>query len=302
MTRWFNVGGPCNPTDHYMLPSVERLPDLTRLIAQKSYFVLHAPRQTGKTTAMLSLAQELTAQGDYATVLVSAEVGAPFPTTPGLAEQAMLNAWFDDIRHQLPRELVPPAWPTAAAGRQIGAALGHWAEHTARPIVLFLDEIDALEDQTLVSVLRQLRDGFRRRPKAFPWSLALIGLRDVRDYKVASGGSERLHTASPFNIKTRSLTLGNFSALEVAQLYAQHTADTGQIFDAAATQRSFDLTQGQPWLVNALAKVVVEDIVPEPQHPITVAEIEQAKEILIMRRIPISIALPSGYARYAYSA
>jgi len=45
----------------------------------------------------------------------------------------------------------------------------------------------------------------------------------VRDYKVASGGSDRLNTASPFNIKTESLTLGDFSAGDVAALYGQHT-------------------------------------------------------------------------------
>jgi hypothetical protein len=57
----------------------------------------------------------------------------------------------------------------------------------------------------LISVLRQLRDGYANRPKAFPHSLALIGLRDVRDYKVASGGSDRLNTSSPFTIKAWSL-------------------------------------------------------------------------------------------------
>ncbi|NJN18646.1 MAG: ATP-binding protein, partial [Oscillochloris sp.] len=61
MARWFNVAGPCRPDIHYMLPATARLPDVMRLITQQSYFVLHAPRQTGKTTAMLSLAQELTA-------------------------------------------------------------------------------------------------------------------------------------------------------------------------------------------------------------------------------------------------
>lgn len=71
--RFFNTTGPCNPTDHYMLPATERLEafDLDRLLAQKSYFVLHAPRQTGKTTAMLELARQLTVAGDYIAVLVS---------------------------------------------------------------------------------------------------------------------------------------------------------------------------------------------------------------------------------------
>ena len=69
--RFFNVAGPCNPADHYMLPATERLPDVHTLIDQKAYFVVHGPRQSGKTTAMMELARQLTAAGRYAAALVS---------------------------------------------------------------------------------------------------------------------------------------------------------------------------------------------------------------------------------------
>jgi len=154
----------------------------------------------------------------------------------------------------------------------------------SRPIVLFIDEIDALKDDTLISVLRQLRDGYPRRPGAFPHSLALIGLRDVRDYKVASGGSNRLGISSPFNIKIESLTLRNFTKEEVATLYQQHTADTKQVFTVDAIEKAYELTQGQPWLVNALARQMVEVLAPEPTTALTKEHVEQAKEILIQRQ------------------
>jgi len=284
MNRWFNVAGPCNPADHYMLSATARLPDVTRLIAQKSYFVLHAPRQTGKTTAMLTLAQELTAGGQYVAAMLSLEVGAPFSDDPGAAEGAILSEWKMAARWQLPGALHPPEWPAAEPGARIGSALSTWAQQASRPLVVFLDEIDALEDAALIAVLRQLRTGYARRQSEFPHALALIGLRDVRDYKRAAGGSDRLRSASPFNIKTRSLTLRNFTAPEVVDLYAQHTADTGQIFTPAALERAFDLTQGQPWLVNALAKVAVEDLADHPEQPITPAVIAAAKEVLIQRQ------------------
>ncbi|NJN65891.1 MAG: AAA family ATPase [Chloroflexaceae bacterium] len=284
MNRFFNTAGPCNPNDHYMLPAAARLPEVTRLIAQKLYFVLHAPRQTGKTTALLTLAQELTAEGAYTAVLVSMEVGAAFNDNPGEAEEAILGRWRGAADWQLPADLQPPPWPEASPGEQIAAALTAWAKASLRPLVVFLDEIDALQDTTLISVLRQLRDGYAGRPRAFPWSLALIGLRDVRDYKVASGGSDRLHTASPFNIKAESLTLRNFTAAEVAALYQQHTDETGQVFTPDATARAFYLTQGQPWLVNALARQLTEVLVPDQALPITPAHVDQAKELLIQRQ------------------
>lgn len=186
------------------------------------------------------------------------EVGAPFSEDPGAAELAILEDWCSRAEARLPQELQPPTWPPAPAGKWIGVGLAAWARAISRPLVLFLDEIDALQDTTLISVLRQLRSGYADRPAAFPWSLALIGLRDVRDYQVASGGSFRLQTSSPFNIKVESLILRSFTLEEVTALYQQHTTETGQVFTSEAIQRAFDLTQGQPWLVNALARQAVE--------------------------------------------
>jgi type II secretory pathway predicted ATPase ExeA len=260
------------------------LPELRALIDQKAYFVIHAPRQVGKTTTMMQLARELTAEGRYAALLVSMEVGAAFNDDPGAAERAILGTWRGDAEVWLPQELQPPAWPSAEDGQRIFTALKTWTMASPRPLVLFLDEIDALENGALISALRQLRNGYRNRPQGFPWSLALIGMRDVRDYKVASGGSERLTTASPFNIKLESLTLRDFTAEEVATLYRQHTAEAGQIFTDEACALAFELTQGQPWLVNALARQAVEFIAPDPKTPITVEIIKQAKEKLIERQ------------------
>ncbi len=284
--RFFNTAGPCHPADHYMLPAVARLAEanVRRLIEQKAYFVVHAPRQTGKTTAMLELAATLNRSGRYAAVMMSMEVGAGFPHDVGAAEAAMLESWREDADFQLAAEQQPPVWPVAPAGQRIGAALRAWAMAASLPLVIFLDEIDALEHDVLISVLRQLRVGYRRRPEAFPASLALVGLRDIRGYKVASGGSERLHTPSPFNIAVRSITLRNFSREEVETLLLQHTDDTGQAFAPAARDQVFELTQGQPWLVNALAQVAVEELVPELTLPIAPTHIHEAKEILIARR------------------
>ncbi|MEY3554240.1 MAG: hypothetical protein RLZZ580_293, partial [Cyanobacteriota bacterium] len=159
MTRWFNIAGPCKDDIHYMLSPTVRLPDLEELIQQRSYFVLHAPRQTGKTTAMLALAQQLTDRGNYAAVMVSVEVGSAFNHDPAAAELAILGTWYDTINIRLPKELQPAAkqWQQEEPGNRIKAFLTGWSKSLNRPLVLFIDEIDCLQDQTLISVLRQLR-------------------------------------------------------------------------------------------------------------------------------------------------
>ncbi|MBI2389017.1 MAG: ATP-binding protein [Deltaproteobacteria bacterium] len=285
MPRWFNTAGPCKAELHYMLTAERRIPDVRQLVEEQAYFVVHAPRQVGKTTSLLSLAQHLTVEGRFAAVLLSAEVGAPFGNDAGKAERAIVSSWRMSAEHWLPPELQPPA-PSSdpVDGAHVKAMLSSWARACPRPLVVFIDEIDALYGEALLSLLRQLRDGYSTRPRSFPWSLALVGLRDVRDYKVAAAGEGRLVTSSPFNIKVESLTLRDFTRDEVAELYGQHTADTGQAFETAAVDRAFELTRGQPWLVNAMARQLVNVVVPGASRPIAPADVDSAKGILIARQ------------------
>jgi len=268
-----------------MIPPLRRLPEAPGLVAQLGYFVVHAPRQTGKTTALSALASELTRTGRYAALHFSCELGRAAGENYGAAQRAILQGVRRRAGVALPPELRPPPWPEVPDENLLGDALAAWAHACPRPLVLFFDEIDSLSGLSLISVLSQLREGYDQRPDGFPASVALCGLRDVRDYKAASGGDpNRLSTASPFNIKLKSLRLGDFTPDEVRELYGQHTAETGQQFTQDAVERAIELTAGQPWLVNALAREIVEEIgVPAPE-PITVSHLEQAKERLILAR------------------
>jgi hypothetical protein len=284
MPRWFNTAGPCRVDRHYMLPALRRLPEVGPLIEQESYFVLHAPRQVGKTTALRALAEQLTASGRYAALHLSCEEGEAAGDDFAEAQRAILSQLRRNAELFLPTELHPSPFPDAPDSTLLGAALSAWARVCPRPLVLFFDEIDALRGQSLLSVLRQLRAGFPNRPRFFPASVVLCGLRDVRDYKVTSGERDHLGTSSPFNIKVESLTLRNFTRDEVAELYQQHTTDTGQVFLPEAIDRAFHWTQGQPWLVNALARQMVEQLVPDRSQPLTAAHVDAAKEILLRRQ------------------
>ncbi|MDR1740880.1 MAG: hypothetical protein LBR38_03410, partial [Synergistaceae bacterium] len=155
-----------------------------------------------------------------------------------------------------------------------------------RPLVLFIDEIDALVGDTLVSVLRQLRTGYTNRPESFPISVILCGVRDVRDYRISTSGGDVITGGSCFNIKAESLRLGDFSDDEIRELYLQHTEATGQVFEEDVYPRVWELTRGQPWLVNALAHEATWRMKDARDRavPITLARIDQAAENLILER------------------
>lgn len=286
MTRRFNIAGPCEPDRHYMIPAARRLPEGPDLVEQGAYFVVHAPRQTGKTTAVRALARTLAASGKYAAVYLSCEGGSIAGDDYEAVQRSILDSARSAAERQLPAELQPPdPWPAAVPEGLLSRGLEAWSTGCPLPVVLVLDEIDSLRGKGLVSVLRQLRAGFPERPRYFPWSVVLCGMRDVRDYKMASGGDpDRTWGPSPFNVKVKSLRLDNLSAAEVAEMYAQHTGDTGQPFAPGAVDRVMEISSGQPWLVNALAREVIEEMGVSPPTPITPEHIEAARERLVLAR------------------
>jgi len=75
MEKYFSTAGPIVPEDHYHIDRLHRLDweEIQHLIASKKYFVLHAPRQTGKTSTLLAMVDALNAAGDYQALYVNIE-------------------------------------------------------------------------------------------------------------------------------------------------------------------------------------------------------------------------------------
>ena len=289
--RFFNTTGPVVAADHYCIPPLDRLdlPGVLELVRDKRWFVLHAPRQTGKTTTLLALRGRLAGDG-YRCVYANVEVGQAGREDTARAMQAILGAiasraWSagDRFLDEVWSDLLARYGPDGA----LREALTRWSAADPRPLVLLIDEIDALVGDTLLSVLRQLREGYDRRPAEFPHSIVLCGVRDVRDYRIHSGSANAIVAGgSAFNVKADSLRLGDFSRDEVLALLGQHTTETGQAFTAEALELVWERTRGQPWLVNALADDACfrTGANRDRSRPITAAAVRAAQERLILRR------------------
>ena len=193
------------------------------LIRQKKYSVLHAPRQTGKTSALLALRGELNAGGELRCVYVNVEGGQSAREDVGAAIRAILSALAREACHTLDDRFVEDVWPGIldAAGPHdaLQATLARWSESDTKPLVLMIDEIDALIGDTLLAVLRQLRAGYPGRPRRFPQSVILCGVRDVRDYRIRSSAENAIIAGgSAFNVRAESLRLGDFSRPDTESL------------------------------------------------------------------------------------
>ena len=290
--RFFNTSGPIIAEQHYHVSPLSRfnIDELAELIEAWRYFVLHAPRQTGKTTALGALQELLNDSGRYRCVYVNVEEAqtAREDVRRGLTviadclameaeyadDDSFPGNWMDIVRQ------APP-------DRILRRVVARWAASDPRPLVLLIDEIDALIGDTLVAVLRQLRAGYRDRPRRFPQSVVLCGVRDVRDYRIhASSERDPILGGSAFNIKAKSLRLGDFREPEVRDLLEQHTRETGQRLTDDAVDEVWRQTRGQPWLVNALAyqACFARAGIRDRSRDIDSDAIHDARERLILRR------------------
>jgi len=257
--RFFNTAGPVNCEKHYCLPLLERfdLGKMMTLIDQEKYFILHSPRQTGKTSCLLALMEYLNRSGKYRALYVNVEAAQSARENIATGIRAILSEIASRASTWLGDDYLEVNWLRVfeknGENNALNVILTLWAKENSLPIVLLIDEIDSLIGDTLISVLRQLRSGYDKRPGLFPQSIILCGVRDIRDYRIHSAQDKAIITGgSAFNIKAESLKLEDFTRQDVEILYGQHTEETGQRFEPQAIEKVWILTEGQPWLVNAM--------------------------------------------------
>jgi DNA polymerase III delta prime subunit len=292
MEKFFNTSGPVDPAEHYSLPPLHRVDweEVNHLIRTKRYFVLHAPRQTGKTSTLLAIMAELNAEGRFACAYANIEGAQAARGDVGEGIPAVCSAIARSVHNHLDDERIKDWFDgegrNTVVHDQLTSLLEHWAKISTRPVVLLLDEVDALVGNTLISLLRQIRAGYDQRPAAFPQSVILCGVRDVRDYRMRQDGEEVITGGSAFNIKAKSLRMGNFTVEEVRALWGQHTEATGQPFAPEIFDELWLDTRGQPWLVNALGQELTWDNkeARDRTRTITLEDYRAGRERLILSR------------------
>ena len=290
MERFFNTAGPNTP-DTYTIDPLTRfdLDEVLTMIQRNRYFVLHAPRQTGKTSCMLALRDYLNTSGEYIAVYVNVEAGQAARNNVASAVAATCAAIARETSYVLHDDM-PEQLCGAVRDNDASDMLTNYISRLCmalpKSLVLIIDEIDALVGDSLVSVLRQIRAGYVNRPVAFPRSIILCGVRDVRDYRIVMSNQDIVTGGSAFNIKATSLRLGNFSKEEIRQLYMQHTQETGQQFEETCFPMIWDATEGQPWLVNALANEVTWNMRENRNRTVVITAdmMYRAQENIIYRR------------------
>jgi hypothetical protein len=271
-----------------MIEASTRLHGVEDLIAMEQYFVIHAARQSGKTTYLQDLTQRLNAEGKYYALCCSLEnaqnIVDPEKGIPAIVRSLKSALKYSELPHA--KEFASDV-DFEDFNTVLRDSLTDYCILLDKPLIVFFDEADCLTEGTLIMFLRQLRIGYNDRSTIpFLHSTALVGMRNIRDFKAKiRPDSQSLGSASPFNIVKKALTLENFTQEEVAILYGQHTDETGQVFEPDAIRLVWEQTQGQPWLVNAIACEVIEQILhSDYTQAVTTDRVAQAIQTIILRR------------------
>src|SRR5262249_19268179 len=134
--RFFNTAGPINPEEHYFVSGRLNFKEVLSLIERKQFFVLHAPRQSGKTTAIQEFIRKLNSLGKYAAVYVNVESAQAARDKVEKALLTIIEALKYAIEEYLGDEEATVAYfdaiikerqPTLNA---LKLSLGFWAKHS----------------------------------------------------------------------------------------------------------------------------------------------------------------------------
>lgn len=195
--KFFNTVGVIDPQRHYFLPRRLDWEQLTEFIERQYYFMLHAPRQSGKTTSIIEFVKHLNEVGKYTALYLSTETAHVAVNDATRCAQALIEQFKHKISLFLPDEKKALDYLDHLLAQAITENspfdfLCFWSEKSSKPVVLFLDEFDGLMGDSLIALLKQFRTGYTNRPAHFPQTICLIGVRDLRDYKIRTKHQEEL--------------------------------------------------------------------------------------------------------------
>jgi hypothetical protein len=268
--RTFSSYGPVDKDLHYYVPRkalIDRA--FTRLVGEKPerggyYIAVWAPRQRGKTWVMQQVMGRIGKREDFEVAILTLQSAQNVTTAEGALRilTTELRSWFGKEFSAM------SAWQDLE--RLFSAA------HFDKPLILILDEFDAMGETFINAFANEFRKMYVRRINEADKSsaekscllhgLALVGVRSVLGVESASG--------SPFNVQ-QSLHIPNLTFEEVEAMYRWYEQESGQTVEQAVIERVFYETQGQPGLVSWLGELLTETYNHDPTRPLTMHNFEE---------------------------
>lgn len=266
--RTFNTTGVCIPDRHYMVDLGSRMEQMKAMVDSGKYFTVNRARQYGKTTTLTALAHYL--KNDYAVLSLDFQgIGdAGFQS-----EEKFVKAFCRQLRKKAEKAGMPGKITDEideyirrredqAALDELFMTLSAWCESSAKPVVMFIDEVDtAANNQVFLDFLAQLRLQYIERERDSNYqtfqSVILAGVTDVKNLKWKLHPESAHKFNSPWNIAADFKIDMSLTADGIAGMLAEYELDhhTGMNVSVAARE-IHDYTEGYPFLVSRICQLM----------------------------------------------
>ncbi|MDM8529693.1 AAA-like domain-containing protein [Anaerolineales bacterium HSG25] len=248
MRKFWSYGSPDKELHYYV--SRQALIDraVLKLVGENPekgghYITIWAPRQRGKTWVMFQTLFTLRDDPAFDILYIPLE---NYKMVTDVAE--IVQGVTAEIANDLGLDTVPDTLHDVFKREQL-----------SKPLILILDEFDALIPEAISKIVSVFRNVYFRRsqqsdkPSAerdyLLHGVALIGVRAVLGIENKTG--------SPFNVQ-HSLHIPNLTFEEVESMFKWYEQDSGQTVESAVIDKVFEETQGQPGLVGWLGELLTE--------------------------------------------
>jgi len=284
--RTFETRGPVDPSRNYVVPRREEIANLAQRIKEGRYIVILAPRQTGKTTF-------------FRWTLDALEDKTYFPIKLDFEayNSLSLEAFYTYLHLDLCKEILNhfQARQSSEDLRQFldnskitdHVSMITFFEHLSfylknQKLVIIIDEFDGIPTAAVSDFLYSLRRIYlSKSPQRCPYSVGIVGVKNITQLNYD-------RSISPFNIQD-DFALPNFTLSQVRELLGQYTKEVGQAFAPEVIENFHQQTSGQPFLVNRLAQILIEEMKIPLEETISLSHFESAhKQILNERNVNIS--------------
>jgi hypothetical protein len=264
--RRFSSYGPINTRLHYYAPREELIAKAYTLLTGENqnenesghYITTWAPRQCGKTWVMQQVVRRIKQSGSFHCGIFTIERGKKVKT-----EESILEVFTEKLT-----EVFGISFPRIKQFKQIPGLFTK--TYFKDPVILVIDEFDALKEEFISDFATVFRDMFVSRTNEETCSsqektyllhgLALVGVRSVLGIENTTG--------SPFNVQ-KSLHVPNLNQDEVKGMFQWYEKESGQAVAPEVSNRLFEETNGQPGLISWFGELLTDTYNKEPDQPIT---------------------------------
>ena len=191
MAKIFNTSVTCNPTEHYMVDTTQKMKVFERLINNRNYFTINYARQFGKSTSLNWILRNMSDR---------------YLVIPASFERSSAEDWIstDSFCRYFCKKMIEPLnkisdcksfWINVMQQDKLdfdilADKITEFCKSVDKKVVLTIDEVDkSLDNQLFLNFLSMLRNMYLDREKFEDynytfWSVVLAGVYDVKSMKV----------------------------------------------------------------------------------------------------------------------